>query len=133
MGTYSELITIPTMKERYEYLKRLQGQHSWGGNRIFNQQLYHSTEWRQLRHRVIIRDNGNDLAMNGYPAGHRAIIHHINPITLEMLRNGDPLVFDLENLILCGYDTHNAIHHGDIPSTFTFVERRPNDTCPWRN
>lgn len=132
MGTYSELIRLPTMKERFDYLKRQQSSSSWGGNRIHNQMLYHSHEWHLIRDKVIVRDGGNDLAMDGYPAGFRAIVHHIVPITMEMLLNNDPLITDLDNLILCGYDTHNAIHNGDMPSHFQIVERRPNDMCPWK-
>lgn len=132
MASYSELITIPTMKERYEYLKAQQKSLSWGGNRIHNQMLYHSPEWKAVRHKVIVRDNGNDLAMDGYPVGYKAIVHHITPITLEMLRDGAKEVFDLNNLVLCDFDTHNAIHFGDMPGHFEIIERRPNDTCPWR-
>lgn len=132
MGTYHELITIPTMKERFEYLKQSITTNSWGGNRIHNQLLYQSVDWKRIRDRVIIRDNGYDLAMDGYPVGWKAIVHHIVPITIEMINSHDPLVYSLDNLVLCGYNTHNALHYGEIPTTFEIVERKPNDTCPWR-
>ena len=46
--TYSELITIPTFEERYEYL-RLNGrvgEETFGFDRYLNQEFYKSKEWR---------------------------------------------------------------------------------------
>ena len=45
--TYSELITIPTFEERFEYLK-LDGQvgvETFGFNRYLKQAFYKSDEW----------------------------------------------------------------------------------------
>lgn len=133
--SYSELVRIPTMQERFEYLK-LCGETfgiTFGSDRYVNQQLYRSKEWKDVRRKVIIRDNGCDLAMEGYSAGWKPTVHHIKPITLEMLMDGDPLVFDLENLVLCSHSTHNALHYGSIDLIpKPLVERKPNDTIPWR-
>lgn len=137
MGSYHELITIPTIEERLNYLRnsRRVGESIWGHGRYFNQAFYRSQQWQHLRHKIIIRDNGNDLAMEGYPAGYRAIVHHINPITLEQLEREDPAILDPDNLILCGFQTHNMIHSGldgQTPFGWTMPVRTANDTCPWR-
>lgn len=133
--TYSELIKLPTFEERFEYLK-LNGQCSvvtFGGHRVLNQMLYRSPQWKETRHRVIIRDYGCDLGVQDRPISGRIIIHHINPITIEQVQNFDPCVFDLDNLISASDNTHEQIHYGDgsslIPSTIT--ERKPGDTRLW--
>lgn len=132
--SYEELISIPTFQERYEYLKMIEeiGAETFGYDRYLNQQLYRSPEWKEIRRRVLIRDNGCDLAMPGYLIGYRPIIHHINPITIEQIENRDPALFDLENLVLTCIDTHNAIHYGEVRDFSGPIERKPNDTCPWR-
>ena len=132
---YSELIKLPTFEERFEYLKldgRV-GKETFGWDRIFNQSFYHSPEWKALRRDVIIRDNGCDLGIEDREIFDKIIVHHINPLTKEQLLNLDPCIFDMENLISCSHNTHNAIHYGDkslLPQDP--IERRPFDTCPWR-
>lgn len=135
MACYSELILLPTFEERFKYLKRLQkiGDITFGSDRYLNQSFYTSLEWRRIRHSIVVRDNGCDLAMKGYPVGIRGYIHHINPISTEQLTEGDERLFDPENLILCSFKTHNAIHFGGTNSLPTpIVERRPGDTCLWK-
>ena len=135
MGSYSELILLQTLEERFKYLQRSQkiGDRTFGGDRYLNQAFYSSLEWRNVRHSIVIRDNGCDLGVEGYPVGDRGYIHHINPITADQLIHGDDCLFDPENLILCSFSTHNAIHFGDINSLpKPIVERRPGDTCPWK-
>lgn len=133
---YSELIKLPTLVERYEYLRTYSkiGEETFGGQRVLNQMLYQKNElWKSVRRKVIIRDNGFDLGLEGYSIVGRIIVHHINPLTKEQLLNFDPCIFDEENLISCSHDTHNAIHYGDkslLPQDP--IERRPFDTCPWR-
>ena len=65
MRTYLEMIQLPTFEERFGYLK-LNGKPSeftFGGHRLLNQYLYQKNkEWKDIRRRVIIRDNGCDLA-----------------------------------------------------------------------
>ena len=134
--TYSELITLPTFEERFEYLKLsgTVGTETFGYDRYLNQTLYWSKEWKDFRREIIIRDHGCDLGVEGYEIHTRPLIHHINPITKEMILNRDPLIFSRDNVITTVHRTHNAIHYGDsnlIASTP--VVRRQNDTCPWKH
>ena len=134
--TYSELVTLPTFEQRYEYL-RLDGSvgvETFGFDRYINQKFYHDPEWIRIRDKVITRDNGCDLGVRGYEIKYeRIIIHHITPITLEDIINRHPIVFDLENLITVTHNTHLAIHYGDANLiSKTPVERTKNDTCPWK-
>lgn len=132
--TYSELIRIPDYRQRYEYLKCNQriGDLTFGYERYLNQALYNSAEWRALKPHVVNRDDGCDMGHPDYPIVGRIIIHHIEPITIEMIVNGDPRVYDLENLICVSHLTHEAIHYGNenlLPKEYT--ERRKGDTKLW--
>ena len=132
---YSELIRIPTFIERFRYLKTggAVGRDTFGHDRYLNQLLYQSDEWKACRRDIIIRDGGCDLACEGFDVPVRALIHHINPITVEDVLYRRDCVFDPENLVLTSHNTHNAIHYGD--ESLLMVEpvvRRRNDTCPWR-
>ena len=135
--TYSELITLPTFEERFEYLKlsgRV-GDETFGRDRYLNQLLYQrSDEWKASRREVILRDNGCDLGCEGYEIYGQIIVHHMNPITIDDVLNLDPKVFDPEFLISTMHRTHNAIHYGNADLLITApIERRKNDTCPWRH
>ena len=133
--TYSELITIPTYEERFEYLRcnSAVGKETFGFDRYLNQVLYNSMDWKRLRRQIIIRDNGCDLALEGYTIYGKIIIHHINPISLDDIMKERSIVFDPENLVCVSFNTHNAIHYGDASLLSTGpIERTPNDTCPWR-
>lgn len=135
--SYSELIKLLTFVERFKYLKLngTVGKDTFGYDRYLNQVLYRSPEWKRLRHKIIVRDNGCDLAISDREIGYgtKILIHHINPITLQDILNLDPKLFDPENLICCSETTHNAIHYGDENLMIMDVtERRPNDTCPWK-
>ena len=133
--TYSELITIPTFEERFEYLKLngSVGLETFGHDRYLNQILYNSPEWRRFRPEIIVRDNGCDLACEGYEIFGKILIHHINPITAKDILNRNPKVFDPENVITTVHNTHNAIHYGDENLLITApIERSRNDTCPWK-
>lgn len=131
--TYNDMCRLKTYNERLEYLMlhgRV-GKDTFGCDRWLNQVLYHGSEWRRFRDRIIIRDGGCDLACKGYDLLDRIYIHHINPITLEDIDNRSPLIFDENNVVCCSYDTHQIIHYGtEVPKRF--VERHPGDTCPWR-
>ena len=132
--TYSELSRLSTFQERYEYLKLSNrvGIETYGSERYVNQVFYQSREWRQIRTKIIVRDNGCDMGLEGYPCGYGSVVHHINPITAEQIAAGDPIIFDLENLVLCSFDTHEMIHFGgDTSYRPELVERKPNDQCPW--
>lgn len=132
--SYSEMLTLRTFEERFEYLsiKAHIGESTFGFERFMNQTFYRSREWRELRHEIIARDEACDLAMAGFDIRERAIIHHIIPMTVEDLEEGNPMCVDPENLITTTHNTHNAIHWGDksllrLPP----VERRPGDTTLW--
>lgn len=133
--TYSELVQLPTFTERLRYLL-LDGTvaaPTFGANRYLNQKLYRSADWQRIRRLVIIRDGGNDLGVEGYSIEGAILIHHINPITEEMILNADPEIFNLDNLILTTRSTHNIIHYGDAGLIKEdWKPRTPNDTIPWR-
>lgn len=134
--TYSELITIPTFEERFEYLqlKGSVGKDTFGYDRYLNQVLYHSPEWKRLRNQIIIRDGGCDLACDGYDIYGKVLIHHLNPITVEDVLARSQKVFDPDNLVCVTHNTHNAIHYGDVNLLATGpIIRTKNDTCPWRH
>lgn len=134
--TYSELITIPTFEERYNYLKLngIVGKETFGYDRYLNQLLYRSLDWRSFRDRIIIRDNGCDLACEGFELQSRIIIHHIDPITVEDILNKHPKVFDPENVVSTSHNTHLAIHYGDKNLiSIGPINRYKNDTCPWKH
>ena len=130
--TYSEL---PTFIERFHYLKiggRV-GEDTFGHDRYLNQILYRSSEWKRFRRGIILRDNGMDLACDGYEMVGSIIVHHIDPITIDDVLRRDPKIFDPENVVSTWLRTHNAIHYGDESLLYADpIERTPNDTCPWR-
>lgn len=134
--TYSELVSLPTFKERYEYL-RLNGSvgsDTFGFDRYLNQEFYRSKEWKSIRDQVIIRDNGCDLGVDGYEIYGRIVIHHMNPILQTDILDRTQLLLDPDYLICTTHATHNAIHYGDeglLPQEP--VERTRNDTCPWKS
>lgn len=133
--SYRELIALPSFEERFEYLKQggTVGEMTFGSHRWLNQVLYTSPEWKRFRHQVIIRDNGCDLAMEGYSIeGDRIIIHHLNPLTIQDVQNRDRKIFDLDNVICVSDRTHKAIHYGDkelLPAVP--IIRTPGDTLCW--
>lgn len=136
MRSYSELIKLPTFEERFDYL-RLDGEigeETFGFDRYMNQSFYRCGEWKRVRDQVIVRDNGCDLGISDRQLYDNIIIHHMNPVTREDLINKSHLLMDPEYLICVSKNTHNAIHYGDeslLVST-QIIERRPNDTCPWK-
>lgn len=134
--TYSELITLPTYIERFNYLKLggSVGVETFGYDRHMNQQLYQrSPKWKKSRDIVIIRDNGCDLAMEGYEIRGKIIVHHMNPITMDDIIHDREWIYDPEFLICTVHNTHNAIHYGDKNLLVKApIERTPFDTCPWK-
>ena len=134
MRTYSEMMSLNTFKERYEYLRLdgLVGIETFGFDRYLNQRFYQSVQWRTLRRHIVARDSGLDLAFPGREIHDKLLIHHINPLTEADLREGSALVLDPENLVTTCQRTHNAIHYGDeslLPQPF--VERYFGDTRLW--
>ena len=133
--TYSELMQLPTFRERYRYLRlggRV-GEETFGFDRYINQMFYKSEQWLSIRDEIIIRDNGCDLGVEGHDINSRIIIHHMNPLTKEDILEQSEFLLDPEYLICVTKSTHDAIHYGDESLLITApVERRPNDTCPWK-
>lgn len=135
--TYSELIKLPTFKERFEYLKLggVIGEETFGFDRYLNQVFYKSREWKKLRNDIIVRDNGCDLAMPDREIIDQTIlIHHMNPITKEDILNMTEFVLNPEYLICTILNTHNAIHYGNSDLLYQEpIVRYKNDMCPWRH
>ena len=131
---YSELRRIEDFEERFNYLALYGevGYSTFGFDRYINQQFYTSSQWRNLRHHVITRDNGCDLGIDGYEIHSKLIIHHMNPMKADDISHGDSSILDPEFLITTTHRTHNAIHYGDVrllPKPF--VDRRRGDTKMW--
>jgi hypothetical protein len=144
--TYSELIKLPTRKERLLYLMLYGkvGEKTFGNERWLNQKFYNSPEWKEFRRDIIIRDNGCDLALDGYEIMDinikdktikvPAFVHHINPITVDDVINRSYKLFDLDNVVLVTKKTHDIIHYAfklDLADEDCFAKREPGDTTLW--
>ena len=134
--SYSELIKLPTLEERYHYLRNAHvvGDQTLHGYRPLYLRFLKSPQWLAVRNKVILRDNGCDLGLSDYPISGRIIIHHINSVEIEDLIHMNPdVLLNPENLICVSHTTHLAIDYGDasfLPKPP--IVRLPNDTCPWR-
>lgn len=129
-------MTIHDYVGRVDYLKQQNtvGQDTFGFDRYLNQQFYKSAEWRSIRNWVITRDNGCDLGLSDRPISGRIYIHHINPLTPDDIKDSTEFLLNPEYLISVSAETHNLIHYGSSPpSDSQQLERKPNDTCPWRH
>lgn len=134
--TYSELVTLKTFEERFKYLQLngVVGEQTFGFDRYINQIFYQTQEWKSIRNHVILRDNGCDLGVEGYEISGRILIHHMNPITAKDIEKRSDILMNPEYLISTVHNTHNAIHYGDEGLLVKApIERKPNDTCPWRH
>lgn len=132
--TYHELITFESFEDRYNYLRLfgVVGEDVFGFSRYINQHFYTSSVWRSVRTQVIIRDDGCNLGCKDRPISGRIHVHHINPVTLDMLEDEDPMLYDLNNLICTDDLTHRAIHYGDVSLLQKdYIPRRPGDTKLW--
>ena len=134
--SYHELIQIPDYLDRFKYLKLdgAVGRETFGYDRYLNQIFYRSPEWKEIRNKVILRDNGCDLAIpDKYIVG-KILIHHINPITKEDIINRSYKIFDLDNLICVSKITHDAIHYNlDNNLLIDPIARTKDDTSPWKH
>lgn len=135
MRCYSELVKLPTFRERFEYLRFKRP--AVPGNptkfRYLNQRFYQSQAWKSVCQEIVVRDCGCDLGIKDRPIFGRPRVHHIEPLTLLDFEVGSPSLFDPENLVATSFETHNAIHMGNAGALFTdYTERKPNDTCPWK-
>lgn len=133
--TYSELMKLPTFEERFKYLqlKGAVGKDTFGFDRYVNQTFYRSQRWKSIRDQIIIRDNGCDLGIEGHDIYGRILIHHMNPIAIEDIERESEYLLNPEYLICVTHNTHNAIHYSDENHLIKLPrERKPNDTCPWK-
>ena len=137
--TYSELIKLPTFEERLQYLllKGSVGAETFGFDRWLNQQFYTSKLWRDdIRPKIIARDLGCDLGVEGYDIHESIIIHHMNPILTKDIVYCTPFLLNPEFLICTSFNTHQAIHYENAEmlkiAPIYFTERKPNDTCLWK-
>ena len=131
--TYNELRSLKTFDERYDYLK-LNGKVAdltFGFDRYLNQVFYKSQIWQKTRRDIIVRDLGCDLGVEGYEIYDSVIVHHMNPIQIEDIRDRTDYLLNPNYLICSSLLTHNAIHYGNnSPNIIT--ERHSGDTCPWK-
>lgn len=134
--TYSELMSLPTFEERFDYLclHGKVGEETFGFDRYLNQKFYRSDEWKQVRHHIIARDMGCDLGVFDYEIYGQIEIHHMNPITTEDIINNSDYLINPEYLICTSSNTHKAIHYGDKQylNINQIASRTANDHCPWK-
>ena len=131
--TYNELRSLKSFDERYDYLK-LNGKVAdltFGFDRYLNQVFYKSQIWQKTRRDIIVRDLGCDLGVEGYEIHGSIIVHHMNPIQIEDIRDRTDYLLNPNYLICTCLRTHNAIHYGD-KSPNIITERHRGDTCPWK-
>lgn len=131
---YRDLRQLHTFDERFDYLKLngAVGSDTFGFDRHINQTFYRSSEWRQVRNRVIARDMGCDLGIEGYEIHGEILIHHMNPMDVADIIHGEPWILDSQFLITTTHQTHNAIHYGDRSQLARpYVPRRRGDTKLW--
>ena len=107
---------------------------TFGGHREWNQEFYSSSLWREVRRKVLIRDEGCEMGVQPYVIPGAVYVHHINPMTIEDFIEGNPLLLDPDNLVCVSYDVHQAIHYGnsDALKKYEVITRTKNDTCPWK-
>lgn len=134
--TYQDLLTFQTFEERFKYLKLYGkvGEDTFGFDRVFNQMFYRSKEWKQIRNEIIVRDLGCDLGIEGREILNSPVIHHMNPISIDDIRNSTEFLLNPNYLITVTSNTHRAIHYGDESMlALDPIDRHPNDTCPWKH
>lgn len=132
--TYSEMAKFKGFEDRFDYL-RLRGnvgESTFGFDRHVNQAFYTSYEWKNVRDRVIVRDNGCDLGVSGYEIHSELLVHHINPMGIDDILHAEEWIIDPEYLITTCHQTHNAIHYSnELLLPRVVPERKPGDTKLW--
>lgn len=134
--SWDELRKIPTFEGRIEYLRTYStvGEQTFGYDRWINQRFYRSEEYKRLRRKIVAKQNGWDLGVEGYPLPEIFILHHMNPITVEDIINGSEFAWDPKYLVCVSPATHRAIHYQESKNRLPLIaQRSPNDTSPWRN
>lgn len=133
--TYKDLSKLKTLEERFQYLKLgdRAGVETFGFDRYLNQKFYSNPEWKRIRDRIIIRDNGNEMGLEDYPINGSVYVHHMNPITIKDIDEWSEYLVEPEYLISVGFKLHNVIHFGDdsVLTQFKLTERKPGDTKLW--
>ena len=127
-------MTLRTFEERFDYLalRGSIGIVTFGFDRFLNQDFYNSNLWRSIRNKIIVRDNACDLAIPEREILDAIRIHHMNPMLIKDVEDGNPAILDPEFLICTSLNTHNAIHFGTSKNlTPLYVERRKGDTKLW--
>lgn len=133
--SYYELMQLETFEERLEYLKLRGsvGRETFGYDRYLNQIFYKSKEWRIVRDQVILRDKACDLGVPDRDIYTHIIVHHINPITIDDIKERSFKLIDPNNLICTVKETHDIIHYSNnTTTTSVLTERSQHDTTPWR-
>lgn len=132
--TYSEAMEIKSFEERFKYLfvGGKPFEETFGSCRYLNQIFYKSQEWRNFRREIIIRDSGYDLAHPDFPVYSDIYIHHINPISLDDIKNRRSVLIDPDNVICCSFKTHEGLHYSGESRISKIIERFENDMIPWR-
>ena len=134
--SWDELGKIPTFEGRIEYLRTYSTvcEPTFGYDRWINQRFYRSEEYKRLRRKIVVKQNGWDLGIEGYPLPEIFILHHMNPITVEDIINGSEFAWDPKYLVCVSPATHRAIHYQESKNQLPLIAKRsPNDTSPWRN
>lgn len=134
--SWDELGKISTFEGRIEYLRTYStvGEPTFGYDRWINQRFYRSEEYKRLRRKIVAKQNGWDLGIEGYPLPEIFILHHMNPITVEDIINGSEFAWDPKYLVCVSPATHRAIHYQESKNRLPLIaQRSPNDTSPWRN
>lgn len=126
--TYSEMASFKTYGDRLAYLSLAGKNHV--SPRTISYSFYKTRPWLQVREEVIKRDLGCDLGVLSEDIEDVIIVHHINPVTEDDIRNWSPKLLDPENLITTSIVTHNKIHYGS-PTEMEIIERTPGDTNLW--
>jgi len=132
--SYTEMRRLHTFEERFDYLslRGRVGESTFGYDRYVNQEFYRSVQWKQMRDRVIARDEGCDLGIDGYEIHDKILIHHMNPMKLSDIVDANAVILDPEFLVAVTHRTHQAIHYGDRNMIRQpFVARRAGDTKLW--
>ena len=132
--SYSELKRFDMFEDRFEYVSLfgMVVESTFGFDRYINQKFYTSREWKEVRHHVILRDEGCDLGVFGYEINGGLVIHHINPMASDDIVHNEEWILNPEYLITTTSETHNAIHYGNKNLIRAkYVERFPGDTKLW--
>ena len=133
--SYSELMSLSTFEERFEYLREFGqvGSDTLGYYRYLCQKFYSGSEWKAFRRKIILRDNGCDLGIDDREIVGFITVHHINPLELSDFVNHSCKLLDPENAICTSDITHKAIHYSDMRIILPpLIDRSENDTCPWK-